>query len=252
MNFNKIGATMLNNESIESITSYIENNYLTVEQLADQSNLTVDQLEILINGGCVPRHSHTITKQITFRTDIFGDSVFTEQSKFYYHPSFIKWAIKASQYVDTNDIVDVASKMKSDFTRELYQALMEIEDAKNIFYFCFDENGNVLAHGVEKIMTEHWQYVMDGTYGVCLKEVTAKNMILKNIAVSILEEWVKNSDYDQAHLYARAQKAAELYDSIAAHFAPHEMIKSTRGRLYNKFKNFSDAKLLCDSINVEQ
>ena len=227
---------MLHNESIESITSYIENNYLTIEQVAYQSNITVNQLERLINGGCIPSHSHTITKKIAFHTDIFGDAVFTEQIKFYYHPSLTQWAMKASQYLDTNDIANVASKMKSDFICELYQALMEIDDTKNIFHFCFDENGNVLADGVEKIMTEHWQYVMDGTYGVCLKEVTAKNVVLKNLAVAMLEEWVKNPDHDQA-LYEQAKKAAELYDSVAAQFAPHEIIKSTRGRLFNKFKN---------------
>ena len=229
---------MLNTKSIEAITSYIENNYLTIEQLANQSNLSLDQLEALINNACIPKHSHTITRQIIFHTDVFGDSIFTEQNIFYYHSSLIKWAMRANQYLDAANFIDVASKIKADFTHELYQSLMEIDGAKKIFNYCFDDDGNLLANGVEKIMTEHWSYIMDGTYGVCLKEINAKNVILKNIAVSLLEEWVKNTTHKD-YLYEEVQKAAELYDSVAAHFAPHEIIKSTRGRLFNKFKGHS-------------
>lgn len=232
---NKIGNIMLNTESIEAITSYIEKNYLAIEQLADQSNLSVDQLKTLINNACIPKHSHTISRQIVFHTDIFGDTVFTVQNKFYYHPSLIKWAMKAYQYLHVANVVEVASKIKADFTHEVCQALMEIDGAKKIFHYCFDDDGNIILNGVEKIMSEHWAYVMDGTYGVCLKEITAKNVILKNIAVAILEEWVNNDAHHKDHLFEKAQKAAELYDSVAAYFAPHEIIKSTRGRLFNKW-----------------
>jgi hypothetical protein len=115
--------------------------------------------------------------------------------------------------------------------------LREIDDAKKLFHYCFDDDENILMNGIEKIMTEHWPYIMDGTYGVCLKEITAKDMILKNISVSILEEWVKSPTDNKSYLLEKAKKAAELYDSVAAHFAPHEIIKSTRGRLFNKFKD---------------
>jgi hypothetical protein len=230
---------MLNRESIEAITNYIENNYLTIEQLANQASISLDQLEQLISNACIPKHSHTITRKIVFHTDIFGDSDFTKQNIFYYHPSLIKMAIKANQYLENSNFIDTANKMKADFTRELYQALVEIDDAKQVFNECFDKDENLLANGIEKIMAEHWPYVMDGTYGVCLKEISAKNLILKNIAVFILQEWLSDDNHKKHYSYEKILNAANLYDKVAANFAPHEIIKSTRNRLFNKFKNYS-------------
>jgi hypothetical protein len=112
---------MPNTESIESITNYIENNYLTIEQLANQSNLSLEQLDTLINNACIPKHSHMINRQIVFHTDIFGDSVFTEQNKLYYHPSLVKWAMKASQYLDAANVIDVASKIKTEFLMNYFK-----------------------------------------------------------------------------------------------------------------------------------
>ncbi len=145
--------------------------------------------------------------------------------------------MKAVQYLEISNFTDVASKMKSDFIHELRQALVEIEinDVKQAFGYCFDDNGNLLVDGIEKIMTNHWPYIMDGTYGVCLKEISAKNMVLKNISVSILEEWINCIDKNKDHLYDRARYAAELYDSVASYFGPHEILKSTRERFFNKF-----------------
>jgi len=226
---------MSNTASVEEITSYIKNNYLTIEQLANRSSISLDRLEELINNYCIPKHSHVTSKQVIFHTDIFGESVFVEEKTFYYHPSLIKLAMKANQYLVSTNFIDVAREMKADFTNELCQALSEIDDAKHVFDHCFDSEGNLLADGIEKIMTEHWSYIMDGTYGVCLKEISAKNMILKNIAVSILEEWINCTNQNKNHLHDRARYAAALYDRIASDFGPHEIQRSTRGKLFKQF-----------------
>jgi hypothetical protein len=140
--------------SVEEITNYLKNNYLTKEQLANRSNIPLIQLEALINNFCIPKHSHEITKQIVFFTDIFGKSVFTEEKIFFYHTSLIKLAMKASDYLEILNLTDVASKIKSDFVNELRQSLIEIDSAKQVFDYCFDNDGNLLAEGVEKIMTD--------------------------------------------------------------------------------------------------
>jgi len=226
---------MSNTASIEEITSYIKDNYLTIEQLANRSGISLNQIEKLINNNCIPRHSHAVIKQVIFYTEIFGESIFVDEKIFYYHPSLIKQVVKANQYLGISNFIDVASKMKSDFTNEIREALVEIDDAQQIFRYCFNDAGDLLADGIEKLMTEHWPYIMDGTYGVCLKEISAKNIILKNIAVSILEEWINCPNQNKNHLYDRARYAAELYNRVASDFGPHEIFKSTRGRLFNKF-----------------
>lgn len=231
---NKIMPT---NISPEEITNYIKNNYLTIEELATRSHVSVNKLKALIHNDCLPKHSHVISKQLKFHTEIFGETVFVEEAIFYYHPSLIKLAMKANQYLEMENFVDVANKMKADFIQELHQALIEIDEAKTVFSYCFDNDGNILAKGIEKLMAEHWPYIMNGTYGVCLKDISAKNMLLKNIAVALLEEWCNASLQNKAPLYDRTRYAAELYDRVASHFGPHEILKSTRARLFNKFKD---------------
>lgn len=220
--------------TIDSITNYIEKNYLTLDELSNQTNIHHNQLQALIDNGCLPKHSHVITKQIVFHTEIFGDEVFNEQI-FYYHPSLIPWAIKAHKYLADENLIAVANKIKADFIDELQQALLSLKNAKPILKYCCDMNGNILTKEVNEIISEHWPYIMDGTYGVCLKEISAQNILLKNIAVAVLEEWV-NSNNDKNKLYEKAQYAAELYNSVAADFGPHEIFKSTRARLVDKFK----------------
>lgn len=46
--------------------------------------------------------------------------------------------------------------------------------------------GNLLDAGLDKFVGEQWPYVMDGTHGVCLKEISAKNVIIKAIGVAEL------------------------------------------------------------------
>ncbi|MDX1902378.1 MAG: DUF6058 family natural product biosynthesis protein [Gammaproteobacteria bacterium] len=218
------------------MSGYIKNHYLTVEQLAACTNISLEQLKAFIDNSCIPKHSHTITIKSIFHTDIFGDSEI-EENVFYYHPSLIQFAIKANKYYLDGNFVEVASKMKNDFFNELCQAISEIEIAHSVFQNCFDMNRNVLITEIEKIMVEHWPYILDGTYGVCLKEISAKNVLLKNIAVSILEEWVNANDQNKKMLHDKASYAASLYDKVASEFAPHEFHKSTRDRLFNKFKS---------------
>ena len=135
--------------------------------------------------------------------------------------------------------IEVSEKMKSDFFNDLRQALMEVDDVKDVFDYCFDDSNNIIDAGVDKMMNEHWDYVMDGTYGVCLKNISAKNMLIKNISVAILEQWEENNQGTMNNnRRIQISHAADLYDAVSANFGPHDVNKSTRGRLFNKFKKY--------------
>jgi hypothetical protein len=126
--------------------------------------------------------------------------------------------------------------MKSDFANELCQAFIEINMAKQVFHYCFDQDGNFIADEIDKVMAEHWPSIMDGTYGVCLKEISAKNVVLKDIAEKILKSWLNSPDQNNNDLYEKARYAAELYDNVASYFGPHELLQSSRNKLFNKFR----------------
>lgn len=237
---NRIGDMMLKSYSASDIINYLEQHYLTIDQLADQAHISSEQLDTLIANACIPKHSHQVRHQIVFRTEIFGDTTITQQDNFYYHSTLVKWAVIADQYSKTLSLCEVANKIKADFVIELRQALIEIDGARQAFDYCFDDSGNLLDIGIDKIMKEHWPYIMDGTYGVCLKSISAKNILIKTMSVSVLEKWVNgNENKNKKAQHSQTILAAELYDSVTSCFGPHEISKSTRDRLYSKFKESS-------------
>lgn len=220
---------------LSEITRYFEMNYLSIEQLSLHTHLSIDELHHLIAHHCIPQHSHRLLNQMIVHSDIFGENVFSQLEKHYYHPSLIPWAIKANAYLSNHHLNEVALKMKADFISDLRDALSELDDAKQTFHYCFNQNNELSEEGIELFMQQHWPYVMDGTYGVCLKIISAKNMVKKLIAVSEFEKWLALSDERQdAHHHARLLRYLDIYDQVAASFGPHEIEKSTRGRLYNR------------------
>lgn len=228
--------------SATDIINYLNAHYLTFKQLAEFAEMPPEQIQALIANDCIPIHSHKVTRQTVFHTEIFGDTNIPEQEILYYHPSLVEWAITANQYSKIMPLSEVAKKMKSDFIKELSQALVEVDGAKEVFAYCFDEMGRLLDPGIEKLMAEQWPYIMNGTYGVCLKVISAHNVVVKAVTVAVLEKWIDaaTNKLKVAPDINQIGAAVVLYDKVAAHFAPHEISKSTRDRLFNKFKQLAE------------
>ena len=207
--------------------TYLNANYLTLEQLADKTNIAIKNIENLIKYNCIPKHSHRVICQTVFETAVFDNTVIIDGEKLYYHPSLINWIITAEEYRKNMDFAKTAEKIKSDFTLELHKALINADIKKYI--------ANI---NIEEYIQKQWLDVMSGSYGVCLKEISVKNIVDKAIAVSVLEKWL---EAEKPKLNEEQHRdildMAKLYDQISADFGPHEISKSTRGRLYDVFMN---------------
>lgn len=209
--------------------TYLNTYYLTLEQLVDKTHIAVKNIEDLIKHHCIPKHSHRVICQTVFETAVFSNTTIVENEKLFYHPSLIDWIIAAENYRKNMDFSEIKKKIKSDFMLELRSALIEADIKK---YMPDIE--------IEEYIEKKWKFVMDGTYGVCLKEISAKNIVIKAIAVAVLEKWIAAGKPKLSEKQHREiLDMAKLYDQVAAHFGPHEISKSTRGRLYDVFMNTS-------------
>jgi hypothetical protein len=77
-----------------------------------------------------------------------------------------------------------------------------------------------------------WAYLMDGTWGLCLKEISVANLLQKEFARQTVAKIVSP---DRHHVLSPAARAAliaavDAYNEVAADFGPHELGDSSRCR----------------------
>lgn len=71
-----------------------------------------------------------MTNQTVYHTEVFGDTIILESETFYYHPSLVKFAVTACDYLKTMDFSEIADKMRANFTQEARHASLKLQKPK--------------------------------------------------------------------------------------------------------------------------
>ncbi len=147
----------------EDIQRYIESQYLTLEALAARAEVPPERLQQLLDARCVPPHSYEVRGDFVFVSS-FGEYTIPVQPSRYYHPSLERWVRKAALLAQVHGLAEVAQIIRHDFDDEFAAAL----------------NGRQAPWpgGADYA----WDYLMDGTWGLCLKEISAPNLLSKEFA----------------------------------------------------------------------
>jgi hypothetical protein len=207
------GVKLMSGIDIDEVQGYLDRNYLTLEQLAERAGVAPERVLELVDAQCVPPHSHEVRGVAVFAST-FGEYAAPVPPRRYYHPSLVDWVEKADALARQHRLADVARQMRTDFEQAFEDAL----------------EGR--APPWPKGVNHAWAYLMDGTWGLCLKEISAPNMLRKEYARSKI-----------AHIAARVRDgrpsegqratlldAIERYNEVATDFAPHERADSSRCR----------------------
>ncbi len=200
----------------EEVQRYLDRNFLTLEQLAERAGITAERAQELIDAQCVPPHSHEVRGMMVFAST-FGEYPIPVPARRYYHPSLAGWARKASDLARRHSLADVARRMRKDFEQAFEAAL--------------DGREPPWPRGVDYA----WANLMDGTWGLCLKEISAPNMLQKEFARQTIAGLVNPDPRHSLSEEARAAllEAIGLYDEVAGSFGPHERPDSSREREVN-------------------
>jgi Family of unknown function (DUF6058) len=197
----------------DEVERYLDANYLRLADLAAQAGITTDRVLELVDAQCVPPHSHEVRGVVVYAST-FGEYTAAVPPRRYYHPSLVDWVRKASALARNHTLADVARRMRKDFEQAFEAAL--------------DGRTPPWPRGVDYA----WAYLMDGTWGLCLKEISTPNLLQKEFARETIRRLVSP---DPDHVLSPAARAALIeairaYDAVAADFAPHELGDSSRAR----------------------
>ena len=200
----------MSESTAECIRLYVERHYLSAAQLAERASCTVERLCALQLAQCIPVHSYELRSSHLF-SSTFGDHAVAGQPQRYYHPSVLGWLRTALDRAAGSPLAAVARRYREDFERDFEIALAGREPP--------------WPGGVDYA----WAYLMDGTWGLCLKEISAQNMLLKEFARGLIRRANRRPPGAELSAAQRAELAQAVadYRRVVLPFAPHERERSS-------------------------
>lgn len=216
---------------IENILAYLQENYLTLNQLSKSSDLAPQQIRELIRHHCLPTYSH----KLFLAAEISQPSHKSEQFEHYetfYAPSLVDWIEHIKPTMDAMRLAELSVKIQHNFENEFIASLTTLDGAHDAFPNCFTDDGHLDKNTIKDEMDKQWELVLNGTYGIDLKHISAKNIILLKIALNNISHYL-NKDYLNDLEKQRLIADIHLYNSVATHFGPHEAKRSNRELIVN-------------------
>ena len=162
-------------------------------------------------AGCIPGASYVAEGEAVF-TSTFGRYRLPAAPRRYYHPSVLGWLEKALALARDHGLPEVARRMRAAFDADFAEAL----------------SGK--APPWERGSDHAWDYILDGTWGLCLKNISVETMLKKEFARNALREVVSPEPGHALESAERARLEAAIadYEAAALPFAPHERGESSR------------------------
>ncbi|MGK2740363.1 DUF6058 family natural product biosynthesis protein [Tepidicaulis sp. LMO-SS28] len=201
--------------SVGDVLTYLRQNYMTSEELASRAGITVERLDALVQSECIPPYSHSARLYLRTETNISGRKETIDDEVRYYHPDTVRYIRDAERLsLSGHTLTETSALVKERFLHEVAQAL-----------------GRPLIE-IGAVAEESWKEFMAGTYGVCLKHMSADNMIKKQRAVHRLNKLLNRHEAKiNSEVIDELRSALQDYNDVAAAFGPHEISESSRGKI---------------------
>ncbi|MFT4693248.1 MAG: hypothetical protein ACI8TE_000136 [Francisella sp.] len=147
----------------EKMKNFIKIKYITLSELAGKCN--VDELDIckLETAQCIPRPSYEVRTIDMFSSLVAEDHIASTRVR-YYHPSIINLTKEALALSEFHELTAINQQLKVNFRLQLEE---EFKGIKTPGCQNFDQA---------------WSYWVDGTWGICLKELTVECMAKKELS----------------------------------------------------------------------
>lgn len=153
----------------ERMQLFLNQNYYTLSELAQHSNASEAEILTLQTAQCIPGHSYEMRQIVVFSSPVSQDSADLATVR-YYHPSITIWIREALLASKTMNLSQVAMQIKKEFSEQLTTT------------FC-----GVKTPGCQSF-DQAWRYWIDGTWGICLKEISFDCMAKKELSRQCIAE----------------------------------------------------------------
>ncbi len=197
--------------SAAEMYDYLSKNYYTMKQLVEFSQLEETKILKLIQHQCIPPHSYEVKNEAIFSNQIMEYTV-NRSTLRYYHPSLIQWIHNANELVQKYNLHEAALIIRDDFYKKLMVAFGDEYIDDHHYY------------------TKTWEYLMNGTWGICLKEISVNAIAKKELARKKIASIVRADPLHQLTEQERndLKNAISSYNSVASDFDPYFVAKSSR------------------------
>ncbi len=202
---------------------YLNEGFLTEEQLLAAGGIDLAQLAALQRRGIVPQASYRL------KLDLACDSFFgphSEQASIdYYAKGYASWIGTVQTLARDGDAYDV-------FAARYRRRVEQLRAA-----------GTSSAHdklnaGLDQHLEDEWRHFQSGTYGLCTRSGLPEDIAAKEVAIAIIKDITEQrrtaalGDAERASLSV----AVDLLDAASSMFAPHERARSSRHRLVDQMR----------------
>ncbi len=191
--------------------AYIDEHYITRPALAEMAGVPETKIVELSEKKCIPPRAYEVTNKAIF-TSSFGSYELEGDVLHYYHPKHVDWIATAEEFAESYSLEEVAVRVRDKFTADILEAL--------------GNNPMPWPDGIALV----WDYLMDGTWSLCLKEFDVPGLVQKELARRSIADITKKAD--PAHISkvdrAALRKAAAQFYEVALPFSPHEVGESSR------------------------
>ncbi len=195
----------------QAVQAYIDAHYLELEALAVRAGTSPETVRSLEEAQCIPGASYVTGGEMVC-TSTFGEYRLPAEPRRYYHPSVLGWVEKALVLAQSHDLAEVARQQRAAFDRDFAEALAG--------------QAPPWARGADYA----WDYILDGTWGLCLKDITVATLLKKEFARNAFREIIAPAPDHELSAAERARLEAAIadYEAVALPFAPHEAPESSR------------------------
>ena len=192
----------------DRIQAYLEAHFVTLEALATWAGSRPPRILELIRAGCVPGHSVEVRGDASY-VSAQGRVRLPAGPRRYYHPSLLLWIDRAEALAAERPLGEVARAMREAFERETRTALAGRSAPPS------------LSPG------RAWAMVLDGTWGLQLKELSAEAMVERELALAEIASALE-ADSPGPETCAAFRAAVSRFEAVAA--TPPPVLEADPGR----------------------
>lgn len=192
--------------NVDELNAYLQEEYYTLQQLANKANVTTDRILELVELQIIPPHSFEVTQSTSIYCNIKGYFIATPVAIKYYNPSIVKWIQTAESLATGKSLSEIAIFIRGYFNKEFKEAM-----------------GDAITPGC-KGLDHAWRYLMNGTWGICLKEISVASIAKKELSRLKISQLCKlDKPNHQLTLQEKEElkNAIDTYELVTKQFAPH-------------------------------
>ena len=227
----------MENWTTEELESYLEERYVSLQEIAERTGLAVDRLEELIAAGCMPGASYERRHREEMWAHINGDAdtVSLKTVSRYFAADVITWVLSIAPRLAKSSPRQLAPVLREELRTGFLDGLVLHGGAAIAYGGFMDEDGVIDRQGFDiHFETYVWTNWRAGTWGICvLDSWDIRNIARKTVAVERLKGLTRDgakTSYSPAEA-REVRHAMTEYDAIVPPFSPHDRHEASRARL---------------------